>query len=87
MRYYLIFSSFMFCSIIYLFGKWKGAYSCLPVKDSLNYSLSLFKGWFHLRSFCSIQNASCSFTYIDLLKLKVYEVFENSDADFSWLLF
>ena len=47
-----IFSSFIFCSIIYLF--------CLPSKDSLNYSLSLFKGW----SFYSIQNASCSFTYI-----------------------
>ena len=44
-------------SIIFLFGKRKGAYSCLPVKDSLNYSLSLFKGWFHLWSFCSIQNA------------------------------
>ena len=29
----------------------------------LNYSLSFFKGWFHLRSFYSVQNASCSFTY------------------------
>ena len=25
--------------------------------------------------------------YIDLLKLKAYELFENSDADLSWLLF
>ena len=39
----------------------KGAYSCLPSKDSLNYSLSLFKGWLHLWSFGSLQNASCSF--------------------------
>ena len=30
----------------------------------LKYSLSLFKGWFHLQSFYSVQNASCSFTYI-----------------------
>ena len=29
----------------------------------LNYSLSFSKGWFHLRSFYSVQNASCSFTY------------------------
>ena len=44
--------------------KRKGAYSCLPVKNSLNYSLSLFKGWFHVWSFCSVQNASCLYTYI-----------------------
>ena len=44
---------YFFCSIIYLFEKRKGAYSCLPSKDSLNYSLSLFKGWFHLWSFYS----------------------------------
>ena len=50
-RLFSIFFSFIFCSIIYLFEKWKGAYSCLPSKDSLNYSLSLFKGWFHLWSF------------------------------------
>ena len=25
--------------------------------------------------------------YIDLLKLKAYKLFENSDADLSWLLF
>ena len=85
-----LFSSFIFCSIIYIFEKRKGAYSCLHSKDSLNYSLSLFKGWFHLGSFYSVQNASCSFTcrlYIDLLKLKAYKLFENSDADLSWFLF
>ena len=67
----------------------RGAYSCLPSKDSLNNSLSLFKGWFHLRSFYSVQNASCSFTYmyIDLLKHKAYKLFENSDSDLSWLFF
>ena len=65
------------------------AYSCLPSKDRLNYSLSLFKGWFHLCSFSSEENASCSFTYIYiyLLKLKADKLFENSDADLSWLLF
>ena len=44
--------------------KQKGAYSCLPSKDSLNYSLSLFKEWFHFWSFYSVQNASGSFTCI-----------------------
>ena len=29
-RLFSIFSSFIFCSIIYLFEKRKGAYSCLP---------------------------------------------------------
>ena len=56
--------------------------------DSLQYSLSLFKGWFHLWSFYSVQNASCLFyIYIDLLKFKAYKLFENSDADLTWLLF
>ena len=59
-----IFSSLIFCSITYLFEKRKGGYSCLPSSDSLNYSLSFFKGWFHLCSFYSVQNASCSFTCI-----------------------
>ena len=27
------------------------------------------------------------YMYIDLLKLKAYKVFENNDADLSWLLF
>ena len=27
------------------------------------------------------------YMYIDLLKLKAYKAFENSDADLSWLLF
>ena len=27
------------------------------------------------------------YMYIDLLKLKTYNLFENSDADLSWLLF
>ena len=30
-----IFSSFIFCSLIYLFEKQNGAYCCLPSKDSL----------------------------------------------------
>ena len=27
------------------------------------------------------------YMYIDVLKLKAYKLFENSDADLSWLLF
>ena len=54
--YFLFFFSFIFCSIIYLFEKRKGAYSCLPSKDSLNYSLSLLKGWFHLQSYYNVSS-------------------------------
>ena len=46
-RLFSIFSLFIFCSIIYLFEKRKGggeAYSSLPSKESLNYSLSSLKG-------------------------------------------
>ena len=53
-RLFSIFSSFIFCSIIYQFEKRKGAYSCLPSKDTFNHSLSLFKRWFHLWSFYSV---------------------------------
>ena len=82
-RLFSIFSSFFFCSIIFLFEKRNRAYSCLPSKDGLKYSLSLCKGWFHLWSFYSVQNVFF-YMYIDLLKLKL---FEKSDADLSWLLF
>ena len=37
-RLFSVFSSFIFCSIIYRLEKQKGACSCLPSKDSLNYS-------------------------------------------------
>ena len=92
-RLFSIFSSFIFCSIIYLFEKRKGAYSCIPSKDSINYSLSLFKGWFQrMISILIILFSTKCFLfvymyYIDLLKLKAYNFFENSDADLSWLLF
>ena len=45
-RLFSIFSSFIFCSNIYLFDKRElnGAHSSLPSTDSLNYSSSLFKG-------------------------------------------
>ena len=87
-RLFSIFSSFICCSIIYLFEKRKGAYSCLPSKDSLNYSLSLFKGCFYFRSFyLSTKCFLFVYMYIDLLKLKAYKLFENSDADLPWLLF
>ena len=73
----------------FIFLKNGRAYSCLPSKASLNYSLFLFKGWFHLWSFYSVLNASRLFVFmnIDLLKLKAYKLFENTDADLSWLLF
>ena len=63
-RLFSIFSSFIVCSIIYLFDSPNEAYSCLPSEDGLNCLLSLIKGWFHLRSFYSVQTASCSFTCI-----------------------
>ena len=65
----------------FIFSKKGRAYSCIPSKVSLNYSLALLKGWFHLWSFCSVKNASCLFTCIDLLKLKANKLFEISDAD------
>ena len=72
----------------HLFEKRKGAYSCLPSKDSLNYSLALFKGWFHLWSFCSVKKCFLFvYMYIDLIKFKANKLFENSDADLPWLLF
>ena len=83
-----MFYSFILCSIIYLFEKRKGAYCCLPSKDSLNDSLSLSKGLFHLWSLYSVQNAFVHLhIYRDLLKLKAYKLLENSDADLSQLLF
>ena len=88
-RLFSIFSSFIFCSIIYLFEKRKGAYSYLPSKDSLNYSLSLINQ--RMVSLTVILFSTKCFLfvymYIDLLKLKAYKLFENSDADLSWLLF
>ena len=87
-RLFSIFSLFFFCSIIYLFQKRKEAYSCLPSKDSLNYSfifiqrmVSLMVILFSTKCFLFV------YLYIDLLKLKACKLFENSDADLSWLLF
>ena len=37
-----------------------------------------------------LSNTKCFlfvYMYIDLLKLKAYKLFENSDADLSWFLF
>ena len=66
------------------FRKTKRAYSCLR----LNYSLFLFKGWFHLTVI--LFSTKCFlfvYIFIDLLKLTAYKLFENSDADLSWFLF
>ena len=50
--------------------KRKGGYSCLPSKDSLNYSLALFKEWFHLWSYCSVKKML-------LVRLHVYTSIET----------
>ena len=77
------------CSIIYLFEKRKGAYSCLPSKDSLNYMYSCIHYLYSKDSFTyghSIQYKKCFlfvYIYIDLLKLKTYKLFENSDDGLS----
>ena len=87
-RLFSTFSSFIFCSIIDLFEKQKGAYSCLPPEDSLNYSWSFFQRMVSLMVI--LFSTKCSlfvYIYIDLLKLKASKLFENSDADLSWLLF
>ena len=58
-----------------MFSENKRTYTCLPVKDGYTCGHSVqYKMPF-------------VYMYIDLLKLKVYIVFENSDADLSWLLF
>ena len=82
-RLFSIFSSFIFCSIIYLFEKRKGAHSCLPYKD-------LFKGWFRLWSFYQYKMllVLSHVDYIDVLKLRAYKLLKKkSDGDLSWLLF
>ena len=84
-RLFSIFSSFIFCSIIYLFEKRKGAYSCLPSKDSLNYSKDGFT-YSHSIQYKMLL-VRLHIDYTDLLKLKAYKLFEISDADLSWLLF
>ena len=74
-----------FLYFLYLFSvpslifskKLKGAYFCLPSKDSLNYSISLFKGWFHLWSLFSTKCFLFVYMYIDLFKLKAYKLFEK----------
>ena len=84
-RYFL----HLFSVVIYLFEKRKGAYSCLPSKDlSLNYSFIFIQ--MMVSRMVILFSTKCFlfiYMYIALLKLKVYKLFENSDADLSWLLF
>ena len=82
-----IFSSFISVPSFIFSKNGKGVYSCLPSKDSLNYSfifiqrmVALMVILFSTKCFLFV------YMYIDLLKLKVYKLFENSDADLSWLL-
>ena len=63
--------------------KTKEAYSCLPSKDSLNYSSSLFKKivsviviTFRVKCFL--------FVCMYILKHKANKRFENVHADLSW---
>ena len=85
---FLLFSSFIFCSIIYLFEKRKGAYSCLPSNGSLNYSFIFIQRMVSLTVILfSTQCFLFVYMYIDLFKVKADKLFENSDADLSWLNF
>ena len=84
-RLFSIFSSFIFCSMIHLFKKRKGAYSCLPSKN-IHYLYSK-DGFTYDHSIQYKLLLVRLHVYKDLLKLKAYKLFENSDADLSWLLF
>ena len=87
-RLFSIFSSLIFCSIIYLFEKRKGACSCLPVKGYFRLFIIFIQRMISLMVI--LFSAKCFlfvYMYIDLLKLKACKLFENSDADLSWLPF
>ena len=85
-RLFSIFSSFIFCSIIYLFEKTKRGLFLHTLKGQLKSFIifiqrmvSLMVTLFSTKCFLFV------YMYIDLLKLKAYKLFENSDADLSWL--
>ena len=88
-RLFPVFSSFIFCFIIYLSAVRNGAYSCLPSKNSLLFiifiqrmvSLMVIIILFITKCFLFV------YMYIDLLKLTAYKLFENSYADLSLLMF
>ena len=71
--------------MIHLFKKRKGAYSCLPSKN-IHYLYSK-DGFTYGHSIQYKLLLVRLHVYKDLLKLKAYKLFENSDADLSWLLF
>ena len=89
-KHKIIFDIFFiyFLSIIYLFEKRKRAYSYLPSKDSLIIHFLYSKHGFTYRQFIQYKIFLVRLhVHIDLLKLKTYKLFEDSDADLSWLLF
>ena len=78
----------LFSVTSFICRKSKRAYSCLPSKDSLNYSLSLYKdGFTYGFILFSTKCFLFVYMYIDLLKLQAYKLFKNSEAHLSWLLF
>ena len=82
-RYFLLFIFFFF----YLFEKQNGAYCCLPSKDSLIINFCIQRMVSPMVNLFSTKCFLLVYIYIDLLKLKAYKLFEDSDADLSWLLF
>ena len=67
--------------------KRKGAYSCLPSKNSLIIHYLYSKDGSVMVILFSTKCYLFVYMYIDLLKLKAYNIFENNDADLFWLLF
>ena len=75
-----LFSSFIFCPSF--------IFSCLPSNEQLKLFVIFIQRMVSLMVI--LFNTNCLFfvyMYIDLLRLKAYKLFENIDADLSWLLF
>ena len=63
-----------------------GAYSCLPSKDSLNYSYYLYsKDGFTYTHSIQYKMLLIRLHVYRSIKNKAYKLFDNSDADLSWL--
>ena len=67
--------------------KLKGALFCLPSKDSQLFTVFIQKMVSRMVILFGTKCFSFVYMYIDLFKLKAYKLFENSDADLSWLFF
>ena len=87
-RLFSIFSSFIFRSIIYVFGKMEEGLFLLTLKGSFKLFIIFIQRM--VSPMVIVFSTKCFlvvYIYIDLIKLKAYKLFENSDADLSWLLF